>query len=1394
VALGVYKDERDIFEPCWKEPGTSEKLRLAELTPTPAAADWRRLCQMSAENTASSPPASGQGLHKRDWHEVQPALAPILDGARDPCVALTGRGGIGKTTTLKALFAHAAADPGSAPTFLTGEDLQGFGWPRVEAAFEHGRAEAVAAGKHLSLFIDAFEGLADRTEELRARLAALRQLTLGGGARVVLTVRAAVWPQIAPSGGAGTFKQVELTDWPEDIVRAEVKASERSRIGDDLIQLLRTPLLLDLFLRTFDTSQEVPAGLQSRHGILSAYWDRRVLVGDRVARATVLDRFAEEEARGTVLHRDPGPEARGLLSEGILVMHRQAAYAFRHALLRDFALMRWAFQADDPGSMVSRLQSIRSSLTRFGALRAVLEATCDRAPDTAPVLASGETVDTTTLIQALAPDSTALLMAAEVLGELDDPSPIDLDRLLARLPSAEQASLFVERLVYVAQLSLNRRWLDRFALLPESTQWAESTLWVSADLVCKLAALLEVIGRAQAAGARPSALKGSLRAVARRVRSWSQAPCLQPALLRGDAFDLAQRVMKQVTEVEPTAETFRWLEAYALRSDRTRRVVVELLRKFAACAPPVVDKADIEALYLRTGGLRWDDDVLVPESSNGPMWKHDWIEWALLDADRKGPGLLDSLPDRFLPVTFELLTGLEIEEEERRRSEWKKWSDEQLAALLGVSLPPPQRDVEARARDADRPQLSDEEATGNLVSDTSALVTPTRNPGTCGKIILRLRGLLEASLKQDGAWIAVYWSAARASRSAAARALLLDVLVGAGADVRRLDLVDEILADHRLYHFAEIHYALTAAIAARWIHLDPAARARILGNIEEVVRSPRLNGPYAVGPLLTAIPDEDHPPELRRYLDLYPDQGPPPPRRPSQRRSRATVSAIEPDDLFAQVARPEILPPGCVEHWKRVFRWRFPEGAGRNEALAAAVQDLRPVLDGCLPEGDALSRNVWTLQSVCLLLQALEQARGGEQAPLAPYQDAGQPDLRAIIGWGFRILEAFDAHQVNADRRPVERADTDAENGRVWSNALELLDAALAHPSVIDDPGLNERLLDWIAKVIEEPAPRLALQLVRAVRPYHWLRDIQRGAGLLRSLLGERLADAWALHASTGLVFRLPRPLRDEILGSWLTRPCPVPISGTMELPEKVGIFLGELSLRGDLSAAAMIDRLLLAQPTDGLLSEAACYRHFIKGIVFGAKKTVLEGGIGPDRAAEYARLLVACWDALQRTGISEEQARELDIALFAFHVLDSVRPHQGAEGDRDVRPWWIAMAPLAQRMVREGSRADVFQLVSLLREKSMVDKLGAVLLRDLVEALDARVKREDGETLRAWSGHGNDWPDILEYATLVLENVALAGDATEQMCDRIFEILRRWGEPPLGVERAVIAARNLRR
>ncbi|MBN8628993.1 MAG: hypothetical protein J0M17_26265, partial [Planctomycetes bacterium] len=187
----------------------------------------------------------------------------------------------------------------------------------------------------------------------------------------------------------GAWRRISLAEWPADLVQRLLAAKSIS-VSTDVLQLLRTPIMLDLFWRTFVENKAAQPDrigkLRTRYDLLAAFWTERVLrarngnIPNLSAKlhnwalriAAQLGSFTPDLADDVVTQI--------LLDEGVLAEEGQVVrrVAFRHPLLRDFAFAIACLDAPDAETAAKRWSSIAGQIQRHGALRGIAEALLEK--------------------------------------------------------------------------------------------------------------------------------------------------------------------------------------------------------------------------------------------------------------------------------------------------------------------------------------------------------------------------------------------------------------------------------------------------------------------------------------------------------------------------------------------------------------------------------------------------------------------------------------------------------------------------------------------------------------------------------------------------------------------------------------------------------------------------------------------------------------------------------------------------------------------------------------------------------------------------------------------------------------------------------------------------------
>lgn len=765
------------------------------------------------------------------WREIQPNVEEVVrDRATARRVVFASEGGIGKSHLLNALYGEQTGTRVWVDVVAPLQDLE-------EALAFGARAHP---GEALTIFVDAIEQVPDPA----ALLGTIERASVGCDLAVVyVATRLATWTDIRDR--LSGWRAVRLARWSSDRIRILAQTGRAEPLSSDLIDLLRTPLLLDLFLRTFAAGDIVPAGLGTRHGVLRAYFERRVY-GDTIApaRRAVLDAGVTAVLANAATWRDSTPAANQLSSEGVIVSVF-GELRFRHALLRDFsaALQLVPRTAED---IAGALRDVTNPIIRNELLRGVIEARLD--PESTLGGASVEELLRECTRHGLAPGIA--------LGTTDAPTPA----LLVAVAPIEGGAVLRQAMAY-AQLIDNRAWLRVPGALG-----GERPAWFGEAQLQAMASLAEfAFATGDAAGA----------ALASTLRTWTSGHRVSG----GEAWPIATIGALLVRSLSDDA-TARWYESLELGQTGFRSRFLEQLRDLGA-------NRDVNDALLS----RALDKVVFGAGSHVLDGGHAlWEVTNLCLSDHDGDfGLLTTRPYVALALLFSLTVAGELEEDRRRRS---IRTDPVLADLF-ANLPPPPTDlVEAETRLRIEPTLTEAEAIGELVDDA---------PSSDRHSLDDVEALVDDVAQRAGKEVTfaeTLAAVATASRSVRARIIVLSL-----RGSTRLDAITiEILRDPRIYHFQYASGALWDSIHARWSDLAPEARVDVQKNILARARSPLL--PFTqVGRLASAIPREDLEPALQPYIEFLEASGrSTAPTRPA--RVEAFSGDISDEDAEGDVADP----------------------------------------------------------------------------------------------------------------------------------------------------------------------------------------------------------------------------------------------------------------------------------------------------------------------------------------------------------------------------------------------------------------------------------------------------------------------------------------------------------
>lgn len=1347
--------------------------RLAAIDPD-TLRRWQAL-RASAVANEIDPTAHSDGLAYQDWKTLQPAVHRALEEAAPNPVALLGRGGIGKSVVLRRWLADRRV-AGDEAVLLTTNDLSTLEPEQIAAALDLGAFAARQRNSRLVVGVDGLENAADDQRRIRV-LAALRA-TAVTDVTVCVTSRLLEWRSARGSAEhiAG-WAAIELIEWPDDRVRDQMSESGRPRVGADLLRLLRTPLLLDLFLRTFGRDAEVPPGLQTRHGLLQAYWDRRILPADderSVERRAVLLKVAVDEATGIHAHTLSGDASRELTSEGLFVLSRGGLRSFRHSLLRDFAMMIWTHdRGASAEQIVAKLETIRPSLVQFGTLRAVLEAT-----------AAGTTTGTSILAAFNPP---ILFHAGTVLGEFDELSQLDVSSVFDAVREDERSG-FLRALLTAIKLDRNLDWASVLVRLPDDVGWAHATSWLTLDLLLQLVDTFDAMSDELAANTSLSI------ELASRLRSWSLAPRLfdGPPANSDYAFG---RLSKLLAKIDPSPETVTWLTRIAGVGSWTRfwalSELPELVRTLVARGRVVDDEA-LRLIYRVSAGVRdhagrLRDDANVPRDATTG---YERIEHSLVGRG-KSVGLISSRPSAFVPIAIDLVAGHEADDADEREERLREIKARPPLDLKWFFDPPEEvhepeevKDLEVKARATAGDALPN--AGGTLIVD-SPIDPYWEIDAEYAHLILHLRDLAERSLAEDGTFFdAFFWPSVVRSRSALARACVLDLLTRQETCPRET-VLDELLRDARLYFLRCARRYLQRGIRTRWASLSNDDRRIVLKNIRNCGRAPSGNV-YEPGPLLVAIPEVERGAELHVFVDLYRVHG-----WELELEETRAVSAVssgrvpEPDRPWISIGW---LSAAHQEPWQRLAKWERGRVAQASAIeWSALVTTVETLVARCLPAPDALLERGDLVERLGEFSALHAGSKGANQTTSRLRSET----LRNPARWSVDALRLFPAGEVTANCGPFDGSNIGLPpKAELWMNFADLADSVLWENELKDDEELNDALFSAIEEVAREPPARLAWHILARVGG--WFRATARGKAVLLALLADRVRHSRALSAGLHYLEQFERSEQQQLIAKWLTTDLSPAISPARVFARDAGQHLGWAAMvrykNGEPTGSHdAIPGLIAAPSAAGVLSDPSVHALFVGQSVFGAKQALVNGCVPLSRAKEFATRMEECWRALG-PGLSE--SKQKDAPAFALWVF---RPILGAENEttsklkltsEDRLSWWRVLKPLALSIVRDGPSRETNSLLRCMKKSPLLARLDGAEIMELLMALRTKTANLTHEMV---SSH---WADAISCASSVIESVT-ANTTDAPTRDQLYAFVATWAAPPLAIENAGAVAKRLR-
>jgi hypothetical protein len=1115
-----------------------------------------------------------------------------------------------------------------------------------------------------------------------------------------------------------------------------------------MITLVRTPILLDIFWRTFVESDTqdilLAARLQTRYNLLAAYWEKRLLNSPRHAGVSKLHSRLGNVFSIALGHIGPFPELsldteviQVLLSEGVLIREGrlQPRLRFRHPLLRDFAFAQWCLAAETDTEVALRWNSIQGGLQRYGALRVVFEALVDvDAKNEYPRLILER------IIRAIIRIDTALAcQVAQVLGT-HEPS-LGLDP--ARWPPDVQALLpsqFAHDLLTAARLDRNGLWASCLET------WPDDAAWLNRDYPKDVWSYASTLLDALRANPSDQRLREQCRCAARKLRHIAEVSRFSGEFKEYECW-LGQQAVICVVPLLVDDSTLDWLERLLQQS--TWRICSSALEVLSPLAH--VDEIRAANIYRKAVGLSEANGRHTLSKPFGAIIDHQAIEWSLGEENGRG-GLLKTHPVAFLPAGLELAEALwhQKHKEDQKEDTWKT----EVLEGLGYKYKAEEAAEYARRKD---------EILNGMIDDSPEwrYWRSLANQDAHRRCLTAIHECLAHWAKIDpDRFIFTLMPLARKSPLASVHSILLDVLLFHNEQPIFRSGILEMILDRRLYHISGIAHWLERGVIAAWPLARPEERTEFFQLIRVLLRMPEKE--HNAENFLLRIPIMDIPEDLRAKRPPENDPNHQLYARPQSIDINFHGVPIQADDERAIGTWPDSVDQDVIKEFARATKDLIQENPTMEQlrenvpvAIRTAVL-LLPALETHQVLLQDPSRR-WIWHSLAQTLNCFRKLHENNEVP----PDAlirGCTELAMVV---LRNVPSQMDGKLPEDNMWVGCPDTP------WVNALRLADAVLTWHPVASDLGIQREFMGIVEKAFLTKHPLIQLVCTTSVRPWHWLRSPERRQ-LHDRLIWSLPGHASVLIFSLGRIVQYPDQDRVRIYKLLLNRQ---DLQNAKVLADHLGHFIGResmiLSQNGGRHLVSDLARQIIAAPdTFGLLHDRVNRNAFLRAFIFGMKEQAGVMWFYTELAADYGKWALAVWRMLR---LDRHQRMESEgVILLAMHWLEK-KSRQHREVAK-LKVWWENLQPLRNAVVAEGQRPDCFTLFFTLRDGQFNDLTSVEEIFCLAAAFTKRVLegfrggnldfKEIKPELQEW----HSWRDITECLAETIDSLQRDGSLRSEV------------------------------
>ncbi|WML51703.1 hypothetical protein RCG17_20035 [Neobacillus sp. PS3-12] len=1206
---------------------------------------------------------------------------------------------------------------------------------------------AVLCEKRLILLVDGLDQIAKPQRAMLSSL--LHTVSQREGFLGVVTCRKVDWNEQGKlKENLQTWQKLFLTEWPETVVRSVLKQHGISRdVSKGIKTLIRIPLYLDIFIRVFAGSSITGEYVQTRHGLLNAYWEHVVLNEQHLQIWKVLKEACEQISNknywvpsGKI---DDGI-LESLISSGLITrVNSRARYDFRHSLLRDFAIAQWILEEseEDPDIIASRLDAVQSSvIIRFGAQRALLEAISD-VNELSHI--NGCTIEEY-VFHASDHEKEQI---ARILGGLFPNMAMNIKEW-----NKKPKPNFVDSLIRSAQYHLNSDWVSVFSTWSSSKIWVEQQTWIGEGTIERLANYLEVIAGYRQNHANEG--RNHIQLIANTILEWTKARKFQTELRKNDSW-VMMHLIPTICRWANLELVIDWLSKEILRiTGRTRHTALEYLVLLA-------DRVQTEKkgyskllgeLYCRLIGLSHDghfptlDKTIASEN----MLEYYVIDWSLLGTNSiKAPPLIDQLPCTFFPITLDLLLAIHLNENYiasyRQGSEvevqsGKKLLDDQSGYYYWNSIY--ENDMEVKLLKGVHRRLKNWLAT---------------------KPEFFIDQIIPFILNSPLASIRIF---------------LIQLFLEEKNGEKLFSVVKEMILDERIYHVRGSHYWLVRTFQTMWDSVKEEEIMQIYSILINVSHSDYINGVYVAGILLSSISISDSE-DLKSILKNFHEQEYSTILRDPREEIDGTVwknvsSSDNKRYILSAVGEWDdpIDKELMIKFYERMNELVHPNNSPSVDKINNVIVLLEHVLPGLAASLNQLKINTWPIRELQHLLKSYHEKleTAANRAELLPIP-AETSTMIAQIATALLQHSSLPETPENFSQGHSMMIPTDS-----WTESLFLLEQVMREDTIRNRDDIFDIVYTEIKKVYSQTLPYQQYLCVLAIPEWHWFRTDKKRVELLEELILGDTTTGSALSWGIRLLECFTDTQLDQVIRKLLSKKS---IPFIDEFLTKLGKLVGYRALLTNhknerLFARNLVDDIITKPSEFPLLDDDKNQVDFLTGIVFGLKEVACISVSNNQLAYEYGDWLLRIWEKLKQ----KESYREKDLILFAMHWI--VNPEKEMK-ITDLLKWWQSIYSMVKRVIIEGERPEVFTVIfGISRNKiEMIHSIDAVELINLfILRILANPDELDARNPQKHDYHS--WREVADYAAEVIHQISGRVELTRTEREQCYVLLSKLASQPI--------------